>query len=169
LYGYYPEVVIVDQIYLTRANRKYLKQKGIRHTGPKLGRPTPESAYERRKRRKERNMRNHVEGKFGQGKNAYGLDEIRARRQDTSEAWLGGIFLAMNLTNLMKMLGILLILAIVVADLFFDFILSRCKPWNGRRLEGFINGIYNLSMNKLNGSLIQKKICSYGYIRSVEG
>jgi len=139
-HGYYPEVILVDQIYLTRANRKYLKEKGIRHVGPKLGRPAEESPYERRKRRKERNMRNHVEGKFGQslprtrsvgGKNAYGLDEIRARRQDTSESWLGGIFLAMNITRVMKIFSILLILATLVVDLFFAFASAACYPRRG--------------------------------------
>ena len=55
-----------------------------------------------RKLRKERNMRNHVEGKFGQGKNAYELSRIRARRQDTSESWISAIFLVMNLMRWLK-------------------------------------------------------------------
>jgi len=102
LHGYFPEVVLVDRIYLTRANRKWLKSKGIRHIGQPLGRPKPLSAYFKRKLRKERNMRNHVEGKFGQGKNAYELSRIRARRQDTSESWISAIFLVMNLMRWLK-------------------------------------------------------------------
>ncbi len=47
-------------------------------------------------------MRNHVEGKFGQGKNGYELNEVRARRQDTSESWISAILFVMNLTKLMK-------------------------------------------------------------------
>lgn len=47
-------------------------------------------------------MRNHVEGKFGQGKNGYELNKIRARRQDTSESWISAILFVMNLTKLMK-------------------------------------------------------------------
>ncbi len=37
--GVYPEAVLADQIYLTRENRKYCKKRGIRLSGPKLGRP----------------------------------------------------------------------------------------------------------------------------------
>lgn len=128
LHGYYPKVVLVDQIYLTRANRAYLKEKGIRHTGPALGRPKFETAYERRRRKKERGMRNHVEGKFGQGKNAYGLRQNRARRKDTSEAWLGGIFLALNITTLMKIINILFIIGLCLADLFYSWFITYCKP-----------------------------------------
>ena len=38
LMGYYPELVQTDDIYMTRANRNYLKERGIRHTGRPLGR-----------------------------------------------------------------------------------------------------------------------------------
>jgi len=38
-----------------------------------------------------------IEGKFWQGKNGYRLNYIRARRADTSAAWINGIFLVMNL------------------------------------------------------------------------
>lgn len=102
LHGYYPEVVLVDRIYLTQKNRKWLKSKGIRHAGKPLGRPKPLNAYFKRKLQKERNMRNHVEGKFGQGKNAYELSRIRARRKDTSESWISTIFLVMNLMRWLK-------------------------------------------------------------------
>ena len=38
-HGHYPEVVLADPIYGTRANRKYLKEKNIRYGGKPLGRP----------------------------------------------------------------------------------------------------------------------------------
>lgn len=137
MHGYYPKVVLVDQIYLTRSNRAYLKQKGIRHTGPALGRPKPETAYERRRRKKERGMRNHIEGKFGQGKNAYGLRQNRARRKDTSESWLGGIFLALNITTLMKVLNILLIIGLCLVDLFFAQLQTALRRSISRLSEYF--------------------------------
>lgn len=37
--GYYPNRVLANQIYRTRANRNYCKEHGIRLSGPKLGRP----------------------------------------------------------------------------------------------------------------------------------
>ena len=103
-YGHYPEIVLADQIYLTRVNRKWLKEKGIRISGKPLGRPKKEklNAYQRRKQKKERNQRNRVEGKFGQGKKAYGLKNIQAKRMDTSESWINSIFFVMNLVTLIK-------------------------------------------------------------------
>ena len=104
LYGCYPELLLADRKYLTRENRRYLKEHGIRIVGKPLGRPPKEklSGYRKYKTRKEQNMRNHVEGKFGQGKNGYELNRIRARRQDTSESWISAILFVMNLTKLMK-------------------------------------------------------------------
>ena len=104
LFGCYPELLLADRKYLTRKNRKYLKEHNIRIVGKPLGRPPKEklSGYQKYKTRKEQNMRNHVEGKFGQGKNGYELNEVRARRQDTSESWISAILFVMNLTKLMK-------------------------------------------------------------------
>lgn len=104
-FGCYPELLLGDRIYLTRKNRSYLKEKNIRIVGKPLGRPPKEqlSDYQKQKKKKERNQRNHIEGKFGQAKNAYGLSNIRARRQDTSESWIAAIFFVMNLTKLMQL------------------------------------------------------------------
>ena len=103
-YGHYPELLLADRIYLNRNNRKWLKLKGIRTVGKPLGRPKKEklSAYQKRKLKKERNQRNLIEGKFGQGKNAYGLGNIKAKRSDTSESWISAIFFIMNLISLSK-------------------------------------------------------------------
>jgi len=106
LHGHYPELVQVDQIYPTRANRKWLKERGIRITAKPLGRPKKEtnelSYYEKQKIKKEARERNHIEGKFGQGKNAYNLNKIRAKLRETSESWVACIFFVMNLLNHQK-------------------------------------------------------------------
>lgn len=111
-FGYYPEVVLADQLYGSRDNRKYLKEKGIRFGGKALGRPpkqTAENADKVRKMREQRiqdsRERIPIEGKFGQGKNGYRLNYIRAKLQKTSEAWINCIFLVMNLMVLLKKLG----------------------------------------------------------------
>ncbi len=103
-YGHYPEVVIGDQLYGSRDNRKYLDDRNIRFAGKALGRPKKETAENRqqlradtRRRRAEYRERIPIEGKFGQGKNGYRLNYIRARTQATSEAWIRSIFLVMNL------------------------------------------------------------------------
>jgi len=105
LHGHYPELVQIDTIYATRENRRWLKEREIRITAPPLGRKpvkAKQSYYQRRKARKEAAERNHIEGKFGQGKNGYNLNEIRARLKATSESWIACIFFVMNLINYEK-------------------------------------------------------------------
>lgn len=104
LFGYYPAVVIADKIYGTRENRNWLSQLGIRFSGKPLGRPSKASQtpYQKRRSRKENAERNHVEGKFGQAKNGYNLNKIRARRARTSESWIACIFFVMNLIRFNK-------------------------------------------------------------------
>ena len=105
LYGRYPKTVLVDKIYLTRKNRKYLKENNIETVGKPLGRPpkqpkeTPSQKYRKKKKAAERN---HVEGKFGQGKRGYGLNDIKARLSETSESWVNAIIFIMNLTKLVQ-------------------------------------------------------------------
>jgi len=104
LHGYYPELVQVDKAYSTNKNRKWLKERNIRITAPPLGRKPKiqENAYQKRKKKKEAAERNHIEGKFGQGKNGYRLNQIRARLKNTSESWVATIFFVMNLINYQK-------------------------------------------------------------------
>jgi hypothetical protein len=108
-YGGYPEVVIADTIYGSRANRHFLKSRGIRFAGKPLGRPakvTEENREELKRNKAQRRLeylqRIPIEGKFGQGKNGYRLNYIRAKRADTSSAWINSIMLVMNLLVLLK-------------------------------------------------------------------
>ncbi len=94
-FGYYPKEILADQIYCNRKNRTELKEKGIRLLAKPLGRP---SAVKKEHVRP--GERNPVEGKFGQAKTAYGLDNIKARLKDTSESWIACIFLVLNLVKL---------------------------------------------------------------------
>ena len=105
LFGYYPELVQTDDIYMTRANRAYLKEHGIRHTGRPLGRkPKKEklSRYQKEKQRKEKAERNQIEGKFGQGKAGYNLNKIKAKLESTHESWVASIVFVMNILKAMK-------------------------------------------------------------------
>lgn len=110
-YGFYPEVVLGDPSYGSRDNRKYLKNHAIRFAGKPLGRPpvvTDENRDEIEKlktqRREEYLQRIPIEGKFGQGKNGYRLNYIRAKLAATSSAWINSIFLVMNLLILVRIL-----------------------------------------------------------------
>jgi IS5 family transposase len=62
-----------------------------------------ESPYKKAKRKKEARERNQIEGKFGQGKNGYNLNKIRATLKNTSESWIAAIFFVMNLINYQKL------------------------------------------------------------------
>ncbi len=99
--GYYPESIHVDKIYRTKNNRKYCKEKGIRMSGPPLGRPKKNVSKEEKKQASEdERIRNRIEGKFGQGKRRYGLDLIKTKLKETSETKIAIIMLAMNLMTL---------------------------------------------------------------------
>jgi len=73
-----------------------------------LGRPAEISPQEKSRNRLEQNKRSEIEGKFGQGKSKYGLDNIKTRLANTSMAYIGLIFLAMNVVKLSKALFSLL-------------------------------------------------------------
>ena len=99
LYGYYPEAVIVDKLYRTRENIRYCKSKGIRISGPRLGRPATGDNDYKHQQYEDSCIRNTVEGKFGIGKKAYGLDRVMARLRLTSNTVINLSFLAMNLVK----------------------------------------------------------------------
>ena len=97
-FGFYPREVLADKIYCTRDNRRMLKGKGsgiILRAKP-LGRPSA-SAVSIHVSPGERNP---IEGKFGQAKTGYGLNRIKARLKQTSESWIAGIILVLNLVKL---------------------------------------------------------------------
>ena len=108
-HGHYPEKVLADPLYGTRANRNYLKEKGIHYAGKPLGRPRKETEENRAQLKREKQQRHEdytqripIEGKFGQGKNGYGLNKIKAKTARTSYAWINSIFFVMNLLVLSR-------------------------------------------------------------------
>jgi hypothetical protein len=136
-FGCFPEVVLADGIYGTRVNRKYMKKHQIRFGGKALGRPkkqTVENAAQLKQEKQQRRLdalnRIPIEGKFGQGKNGYGLSYIRAKTQKTSEAWINSIFLVMNLMVLLRFCcaqfaGVLKMYPLRPIRSFFAEVLSR--------------------------------------------
>lgn len=104
LNGCYSKLLQTDDIYMTRENRNWLKEKGIEHTGRPLGRKPKEelSKYKKRKLKKDRAERNQIEGKFGQGKHGYNLNRILAKKAKTQESWIAAIIFMMNILKLSK-------------------------------------------------------------------
>lgn len=95
-FGFYPEKVLADQLYCTRVNRRWLRERNIKLAAKPLGRPSAR-AVEHHVRPGERNP---IEGKFGQAKNGYGMNRIRARLRQTSQSWIASILLVLNLVKL---------------------------------------------------------------------
>ena len=71
--GFYPERVLVDQIYRTRNKRNYCKLHGIRLSGPKLGRPTESAKEDKKQEYKDNSDRIEVERAFSLSKRCYGM------------------------------------------------------------------------------------------------
>ena len=123
--GQWPESIHADKIYLTRANRAWCREKGIRLSGPALGRPRKETESnraelkaERKQREADARDRNGVEGKFGNGKRKGTLARIMAKLPETS---LSVINIGLIVLNLDKRLAELLWL------LFFEEISQQLR------------------------------------------
>ena len=103
-HGYYPMEVLADKIYLTRDNRKWLKERGIKIIGAPLGRPSAEmkTAIQKDELRKAMGRRNEVEGMFGLAKRIYKLNNIRAKLKQTAESWIAAGYFVINVMRFLR-------------------------------------------------------------------
>lgn len=97
-FGFYPKEVLADQIYCTRENRKWLRALGIKLIAKPLGRPSSKAVAVHLSP----GERNPIEGKFGQAKIAYGMDNIKAKLKETSQSWIAAIALVLNLVAMTR-------------------------------------------------------------------
>jgi hypothetical protein len=99
MHGHYPQWIIADSIYHTKANKKFCEDNHIKLIGKRLSKKalSKMSYKERKEYQKLHNSRNHVEGKFGQGKNGYELNEIKAKYANTSASWIAAVYFVMNI------------------------------------------------------------------------
>ena len=101
--GYYPKSVHADAIYRTRENRAFCKERGIRLSGPPLGRrPTNISPEKKKEALQDERDRNAIEGKFGQAKRRFSLNRVMTKLPDTSETAIAITFLVINLSALLR-------------------------------------------------------------------
>ena len=106
-YGFYPESVIGDKIYCNRENRAYCKERGIRLSGPALGRPVKDGVERYKTKRQERidtAVRNVVEGAFGNTKRKFSLDMVMTKLRETSETVIRLNFTLLNLEKRLRSL-----------------------------------------------------------------
>lgn len=104
-FGFYPAAVLADKIYRNRENLAYCKERGIRLSGPRLGRPSKkESNVDKKIHKQDEGERNLIESTFGVGKRRFGLGRIMAKLQCTSETVIALQFLIMNLEHKLRVL-----------------------------------------------------------------
>ena len=144
IYGSYPEKVSADAIFGNKANRQYLKEKEIRFVGKQLGRPPKTSSAEKRKLQKEMSGRNEIEGKFGQGKNAYGLQKIKARMKETSESWIMSIYFILNLIKLSERAFLCLLQAMLQVNMERLFLVADINRTTNKIPSSYIKYINNI-------------------------
>jgi len=104
-FGFYPYSVHADKIYRNRRNIQFCKDRGIRLSGPALGRPPKDLSKRLASRKQARQDEiDHIpiEGKFGQAKRRFSLSRIMCKLSRTSEAAIAIIFLVINLEKWLR-------------------------------------------------------------------
>ncbi len=102
-FGFYPESVHADKIYRNRDNRKFCKKRGIRLSGPALGRPPKQIDSQLKiQARQDELDRIPIEGKFGQAKRRFSLSKIMCKLAQTSEAAITVTFIVLNIERWLK-------------------------------------------------------------------
>ena len=94
--GHYPTRVLVDQIYRTRDNRDYCKERGIEMSGPKLGRPAKEKKKTSKEEYQDNTDRIVVERFFSRDKHSFGAGLIMTKLSSTTKTSIALSVLAAN-------------------------------------------------------------------------
>ena len=100
--GHYPERVLADKIYRNRKNLKYCKERGIRLSGPSLGRPKKDSNIDREVEYTDNADRIAVERAFALAKHSYGLGKIMTKLDETTRSSIMISVIAMNLGRICR-------------------------------------------------------------------
>lgn len=104
--GVYPERVLVDQIYRTRANLDFCKKHSIRISGPKLGRPSNDERVLKKDKRitaRDQSDRIEIERYFSTAKRRNGMGLIMRKREDTSLTTIAMSVLVTNIFGSFKL------------------------------------------------------------------
>lgn len=101
--GHYPERVLVDKIYRNRKNLNYCKLRGIRLSGPALGRPKKDPSADKRIEYIDAVDRIEVERAFSLAKRSFGLGLITTKLESTTKSSIVLSVIAMNVDKLTKL------------------------------------------------------------------
>jgi hypothetical protein len=116
--GFYPARVLADKIYRNRENLKYCRERGIRLSGPALGRRPNNYVRDLKQENEDAKERIEVERAFSLAKRKYGLGILYTRLPETT---LSSIALSIILLNLNKVL----LCSQIFAQLFVVFTLQK--------------------------------------------
>ena len=115
--GHYPKRVLADRIYRNRENLSFCRQKGIRLSGPALGRPGKNALTDKRTEYRDNAEREEIERAFSLAKRCYGLGKVMTKLDTTTRSSIALSILAMNVDRLASLSLLRLLLSLF----------SRCR------------------------------------------
>ena len=98
--GHYPSRILADKIYRNRENLSYCKERGIRLSGPALGRPGKDEIRDKAQNYLDECERVEVERRFSLAKRKCGMGLVTAKLQETAAHVIAMSVLVLNLRKI---------------------------------------------------------------------
>lgn len=98
--GHYPARILADKIYRNRDNLSYCKERGIRLSGPALGRPKKNEMRDKAQDYRDECERVEVERRFSLAKRKCGMGLVTAKLQETAAHVIAMSVLLLNLRKI---------------------------------------------------------------------
>ena len=98
--GHYPSRILADKIYRNRENLSYCKERGIRLSGPALGRPRKDEIRDKAQNYLDECERVEVERRFSLAKRQCGMGLVMARLRETAAHVIAMSILVLNLRKI---------------------------------------------------------------------
>ena len=98
--GHYPSRILADKIYRNRENLSYCKERGIRLSGPALGRPRKDDIRDKAQDYLDECERVEVERRFSLAKRKCGMGLVTAKLQETAAHVIAMSVLVLNLRKI---------------------------------------------------------------------
>lgn len=102
-HGCYPERMLADKIYRNRENIRYCKERGIRLSGPALGRPKKDPDTDKKIEYMDAVDRIEVERSFSLAKRSFGLGLIMTKLEETTKSSIA-LSIVMSLRQFINLL-----------------------------------------------------------------
>lgn len=98
--GHYPSRILADKIYQNRENLAYCNERGIRLSGPALGRPRKDEIRDRVQDYRDECERVEVERRFSLAKRKCGMGLVTAKLRETAAHVIAMSVLVLNLRKI---------------------------------------------------------------------